>query len=399
MGVVCVGCQMTTPNGFPWPIQPAAQPAPAPNKNRTVVALKNHERLRVLASTNIIVQFLKVFFKLKGESTSWMKNAGKRYCLFLQLSQENPNTVLIPTADILFVQLCHITRAKKYFQDIPDIIIPYNIFAPQPNFLQNAFKTVKLWEEKFNEPYIRMSQRDIPTIARPPFLACFGPTVQETFAGLSISLTVEQLKNDTAWFATLSGEMLKFSNHYGLSEYDSLVKLTYFYDDFLKLAKNHKNCLAPPIVIDVVWCAHQAAPKSYKSDCIKILGFELVRNAGNPRHRSEFLSKWSEAGFPDISFLSNSLTVPGPFVPVVEGGFVSNDNTGLCLHINTWCDGCRMSPIYGPRYKCGSCDDFDLCAICYKGRKHPEDHCFLIIEKPTANLVPKLFSPKSLYGN
>merc|ERR1712137_61912 len=237
MGVVCVGCQMTTPNGFPWPIQPAAQPAPAPNKNRTVVALKNHERLRVLASTNIIVQFLKVFFKLKGESTSWMKNAGKRYCLFLQLSQENPNTVLIPTADILFVQLCHITRAKKYFQDIPDIIIPYNIFAPQPNFLQNAFKTVKLWEEKFNEPYIRMSQRDIPTIARPPFLACFGPTVQETFAGLSISLTVEQLKNDTAWFATLSGEMLKFSNHYGLSEYDSLVKLTYFYDDFLKLAK------------------------------------------------------------------------------------------------------------------------------------------------------------------
>ena len=31
------------------------------------------------------------------------------------------------------------------------------------------------------------------------------------------------------------------------------------------------------------------------------------------------------------------------------------------VHVNVTCDGCNMSPIVGPRYKCLVRDDFDLC--------------------------------------
>ena len=34
------------------------------------------------------------------------------------------------------------------------------------------------------------------------------------------------------------------------------------------------------------------------------------------------------------------------------------------VHVNVTCDGCNMSPIVGPRYKCLVRDDFDLCTRC-----------------------------------
>ena len=38
------------------------------------------------------------------------------------------------------------------------------------------------------------------------------------------------------------------------------------------------------------------------------------------------------------------------------------------------CDGCKIYPILGDRYKCLKCDDFDLCARCFELREQPQHH-------------------------
>lgn len=48
------------------------------------------------------------------------------------------------------------------------------------------------------------------------------------------------------------------------------------------------------------------------------------------------------------------------------------------------CDGCRMQPIYGMRWKCADCPDYDLCSMCYHGDKHQLRHQFYRIDGPNA---------------
>ena len=42
------------------------------------------------------------------------------------------------------------------------------------------------------------------------------------------------------------------------------------------------------------------------------------------------------------------------------------------------CDGCKKAPIFGTRYHCMVCNDFDFCNDCYKEKEHP--HKFEAIE-------------------
>lgn len=46
------------------------------------------------------------------------------------------------------------------------------------------------------------------------------------------------------------------------------------------------------------------------------------------------------------------------------------------IHTFVTCDGCKMSPIIGKRYKCETCPNFDFCEKCFlsKGKNH--GHCF-----------------------
>ncbi|KAH9516075.1 E3 ubiquitin-protein ligase MIB1 [Dermatophagoides farinae] len=54
-------------------------------------------------------------------------------------------------------------------------------------------------------------------------------------------------------------------------------------------------------------------------------------------------------------------------------------------HEGAMCDFCRQSPIFGIRWKCGDCNNYDLCSICYHGDKHNLKHRFFRILSPGSN--------------
>nr|CAG4643779.1 EOG090X02DA [Lepidurus arcticus] len=51
-------------------------------------------------------------------------------------------------------------------------------------------------------------------------------------------------------------------------------------------------------------------------------------------------------------------------------------------HDGTMCDTCRQQPIYGIRWKCAECTNYDLCSVCYHGDKHHLRHRFYRIATP-----------------
>ncbi|XP_062563815.1 E3 ubiquitin-protein ligase mind-bomb [Armigeres subalbatus] len=55
--------------------------------------------------------------------------------------------------------------------------------------------------------------------------------------------------------------------------------------------------------------------------------------------------------------------------------------TGI-KHEGTMCDTCRQTPIFGIRWKCAECNNYDLCSICYHGDKHHSRHRFHRISTP-----------------
>jgi len=40
------------------------------------------------------------------------------------------------------------------------------------------------------------------------------------------------------------------------------------------------------------------------------------------------------------------------------------------IHPFVICDGCGQTPIFGPRFKCATCPDYDLCISCYNKKVH-----------------------------
>ncbi|XP_046402903.1 E3 ubiquitin-protein ligase mib1-like [Ischnura elegans] len=48
-------------------------------------------------------------------------------------------------------------------------------------------------------------------------------------------------------------------------------------------------------------------------------------------------------------------------------------------HDGAMCDTCRQQPIFGIRWKCGECGNYDLCSTCYHGDKHNLRHRFFRI--------------------
>lgn len=54
-------------------------------------------------------------------------------------------------------------------------------------------------------------------------------------------------------------------------------------------------------------------------------------------------------------------------------------------HNNIICDGCKVHGIFGFRWKCSVCFDYDLCTKCYMADKHNLKHAFIRLF--TANSV------------
>ncbi|KAF6027626.1 MIB1 [Bugula neritina] len=55
--------------------------------------------------------------------------------------------------------------------------------------------------------------------------------------------------------------------------------------------------------------------------------------------------------------------------------------TGL-KHDGTVCDTCRAQPIFGIRWKCAECGNYDLCSMCYHADKHNVRHRFFRLNAP-----------------
>jgi E3 ubiquitin-protein ligase mind-bomb len=51
------------------------------------------------------------------------------------------------------------------------------------------------------------------------------------------------------------------------------------------------------------------------------------------------------------------------------------------------CDTCRQQPIFGIRWKCAECNNYDLCSICYHSDKHHLRHRFYRITIPGGDRV------------
>lgn len=69
-----------------------------------------------------------------------------------------------------------------------------------------------------------------------------------------------------------------------------------------------------------------------------------------------------------------------PFVPVHEG---------------VDCDQCKTRPIRGVRYKCGDCDNYDVCATCFPYTNHNASHTFLLVKQPRKfSFGPPLAQPE-----
>ena len=65
------------------------------------------------------------------------------------------------------------------------------------------------------------------------------------------------------------------------------------------------------------------------------------------------------------------------------------------VHTLVTCDGCKISPLIGKRYKCECCPNFDFCEECYKKKKAKHGHSFKQVE--TNMLLKQIlqkFSPK-----
>ena len=63
----------------------------------------------------------------------------------------------------------------------------------------------------------------------------------------------------------------------------------------------------------------------------------------------------------------------------------AEENEKIEIHQNVRCDGCRVRPIRGIRYKCKECEDLDYCEECYIKNKISHGHDFKIIRSSSEN--------------
>ncbi|CAD5112184.1 DgyrCDS1418 [Dimorphilus gyrociliatus] len=97
----------------------------------------------------------------------------------------------------------------------------------------------------------------------------------------------------------------------------------------------------------------------------------------------QFRSSWE--------YPADKCYVFGPTYKQLDEFYIANCSKSkglLCSkHDGTTCDSCRQQPIYGIRWKCSDCINFELCSVCYHNDKHNLRHRFHRIATPGGDRV------------
>jgi hypothetical protein len=269
--------------------------------------LNDEEAARVQLRAQQLVNFLRSFsvFSAKFDAES----ALQRYRMFLELRQEHPNTLLLPTADILFAQLAHVFRTAAYHEDVKSgVVMASDVLQLNKDeeafYNQAARGTAKLWKETFGLDYFAEDSakehaffahqerpmgnawRQVPYQAPVSYVAAVGPRPKSSNVALpAVRLTASDLINDLKWmpelersFSTLLGEA---AGKLGMRNWTSekvVAHLFKGYQRFLFLCKTRQdlaNALAPPVAIDWLWHAHQSTPLLYAEETTRVVGSRL----------------------------------------------------------------------------------------------------------------------------
>jgi len=78
-----------------------------------------------------------------------------------------------------------------------------------------------------------------------------------------------------------------------------------------------------------------------------------------------------------------------PEVRTTLASLLGQQEQGPEAHTGVMCDGCKMLPIVGTRYKCTVCYDFDLCERCEAAGTHPADHTLLKVRSASQLRGPR----------
>jgi len=114
--------------------------------------------------------------------------------------------------------------------------------------------------------------------------------------------------------------------------------------------------------LNLAWSSTRAKSGKYPD----MIHYELQMDAGNGEGPFATIYKgpatsWTQTGLNVLTayrFRVRGLIVQPP--PLLKALFEAEVN-----HPGVACDGCKVPPLKGPRYKCKDCPDYDLCSACH----------------------------------
>ncbi|XP_023218340.1 E3 ubiquitin-protein ligase HERC2-like isoform X1 [Centruroides sculpturatus] len=147
----------------------------------------------------------------------------------------------------------------------------------------------------------------------------------------------------------------------------------------------HVELLDPPSVIGLNTCTASGTTSDspYSFNAIKVRDRVRVKpSVTTPKYKWGSISHNSVGVVSSISSNGRDVTVDFPQQSNWTG-LLSEMEKVLSVHERVTCDGCKMTPLNGSRYKCRVCHNFDFCENCFKV-KHNHKHPFNCISDPGA---------------
>lgn len=233
--------------------------------------LASELRHEIGRSANALLNLLRLCTQfLHGD---WAQCALDRYRCFLELKRRNPAKMLVPTAEIEFVWVCHILRTQKYHADLQEMQLPAThslcmLRGTAPLYEASVRATARAWELTFPgsvycgkdhlEALLDMKnffelgdpQQQCPPYKEPPSFAAVSckslPVVIPEH--IQVSLTAHDLQGDVNWLVHFEHQLeatIQTHWEWGVGDDDTpdranLMKhLIDSYDRFLWLVKRY----------------------------------------------------------------------------------------------------------------------------------------------------------------